>query len=209
MKRPTLTVCVSSMHTRTLQLAECLAALRPHRSYADRIEIIVDISGTNIELGRKRNALNAQAHGDYIAHVDDDDIISPRYYFSILRAIDEWYDESAGLRRSLLDAVLIRGRRTEQGAPTNIVEFDYRLGGTEGEWISSDKGVPTIWRSPGHVCAIRSAWCKLVQYPDSTGGEDLEWSAKLAPYLKTAARAGKPDEILYEYRWRSSKEFGT
>lgn len=193
-----LSICIPSLHSRTLQLSECLLALRPIKSIAHRVEILIEIDGGEIGPGAKRNKLIAASHGRYICHVDDDDLVSPGYLYKILTAIDEHEP----------DAVLIRGRRTEAGA--NPVEFDYRLDGIEGEWSTVDGGrTPLIWRSPGHICPIRAEIVKSVQFPDVRTDEDLVWSAQIASKLQSAARAGAAGEILYNYRWDSTKRLGT
>lgn len=209
MTRPLLTVCIASLHSRTLQLAECLTSLRPGRALASKIEILVSMDQGQTPLGTKRNRQVHEAAGVFIAHVDDDDIVSPGYVYKIISAIEEY---------PTADAILVRGRRIEYpggsdalaNGRSGMVEFDYRLGGVEGEWSMVDNTtIPIIWRSPGHVCPIRAELIKETPFDDIPTDEDLVWAARLAPKLKSAVRAGKPGEILYEYRWRPGKEFGT
>lgn len=200
MTRPLLTVCIASLHSRTLQLAECLTSLRPGRALATKVEILVSMDQGQTPLGTKRNRQVHEASGEFICHVDDDDIVNPGYFYKILNAIEEY---------PTADAILVRGRRTEAGGGPPV-EFDYRLGGIEAEWTTIEGStIPLIWRSPGHVCPIRAELIKSTPFDDVPTDEDIVWAQRLAPKLKSAARAGKPGEILYEYRWISSKEFGT
>ncbi len=199
MTRPLLSICIASLHSRTLQLAECLTSLRPGRSLAPKVEILIAMDQGQTPLGTKRNRLVNSSCGDFICHVDDDDLVSPGYLYKIITTIEEY---------PTADAILIRGRRLENGAAP--VEFDYRLGGIEGEWTTVEgTTIPMIWRSPGHVCPIRAELVKSMPFDDVPTDEDLVWSARVAPHLKSAARAGKPGEILYEYRWLPGKVFGT
>jgi hypothetical protein len=46
-------------------------------------------------------------------------------------------------------------------------------------------------------------------FDDVPTDEDLVWSARLKPHIRSAIRAGEPGDVLYRYRWDAYKVFGT
>jgi hypothetical protein len=188
-----LTICIPSLHTRHQLLAELLAALR-QQPRIDEVEIVSVVDGGQTSVGEKRNQMVANARGRYICHVDDDDMVGFNYVPSILAAIDA---------NPSVDVVMIRGKRTMRSQPP--VLFDYRLDsehrkGWPGAW---DNGV--LWRSPGHLCPVRADLAKQVPFPFISDGEDLQWVDGVQPLLKTSARAGASNEVLYFYRFEPEK----
>lgn len=189
MKPIKLSICIPSLHSRSETLLDLLEQLRVQDRY-DEVEVLVLAdSGTGM-VGDKRNRILAAAAGEYICWIDDDDEVAEDYIPKLLAAIDA----NPGV-----DAVALRGECTT-GPDKVPVLFDYRLGGREGARIGG-----VLWRSPGHLCPIRAPLAKSVKFPLLRIGEDLPWSAELAPLLTTCARAGDADEVLYRYRLDGKK----
>lgn len=189
-----LSICIVSLHSRKAKLDELLACLADQQPYLMDTELLIAVDDGQDTVGSKRNRLVGHAIGQYICHIDDDDLVHHRYIKNILMTIDPLNFTNL----TSLDAVAIRGQRIENDDPQSAVEFDYRVGGVEGEWIDS-----VLWRSPGHLCPIRADLAKSIPFEDRTGGEDLIWSAALAPSIKTCRSASS--EVLYYYRWDSRK----
>lgn len=181
-----LSIIIISLVERATSLARLLDQLRKQLRVIE-CEIVVVVDSGQERIGAKRNRAVEATIGEYVIHIDDDDEVSDHYLDRILTAING----NPGV-----DAVIVPGVCTSPGHQS--CWFDYRLDGIEGQWINR-----TIWRSPGHVCAIRRELARAVRFPEIQRGEDLQWSAKLAELLKTAVRAS--DEALYFYRLDPSK----
>jgi glycosyltransferase involved in cell wall biosynthesis len=186
-----LSICIISLHSRKAKLAELLDCLTI--SDMSDVEVLVYRDDGLLPIGAKRNKLVNIASGRFIVHIDDDDLVDPRYLPTILAAID---------RDPFIDAILVRGRRTENGL--SPVEFDYRVGGIEGEWIGN-----VLWHSPCHLCPIRADIAKMIPFPEVPRAEDLIWLERLKPHVRKAIRAGNEGEVLYHYRWDPHKRWGT
>lgn len=198
MKPIKLSICICSLHQRADKLAALLFCLQKTQKHTDEIEILISIDGGQEKVGVKRNRLVSQTQGDFVVHIDDDDLVSTRYVSQVISAIDQNPD---------VDAITIRGFRAEAG-PTNYrggtspVVFDYRLGAGGLESETDAKGV--IWRSPGHICPIRGYLARQQPFP-IVEPEDLVWCEQMKPLIKSAVSAGDGDEILYFYRYDSTK----
>lgn len=184
-----LSICICSLHKRGAQLDELL--LRLHNQHRlDEVEILIAIDAGQTLVGIKRNRLVQRAVGEYIVHIDDDDLVHRAYVSKILHAIDNNPD---------VDAIVLRGERIENGLVGSNVLFDYRVKMGPTQTIDG-----VIWRTPGHLCPIHHRIAKAVPFPE-VEPEDLVWCDEIAPYLMTEARAGQPGDVLYYYRWDSTK----
>lgn len=187
----TLSIIIPSLHKRSESLAALLAELAS-QDRASETEVLIAIDAGGKTTGSKRNQLVQIARGQYIVHIDDDDMVSHEYIPKILAAIDG----SPGV-----DCVLLRGCRTVEG--TSPVLFDYEVGLTKvGQ---RDLGGGVIWAGPSHLTPIKADIVKKVPFPNQSKGEDVVWCQRVCSLVKTGARAGKPSEILYHYQWDPSK----
>lgn len=196
-----LSIVVCALSDRRKSLAALLERLYSQERSRE-VEVLVACDGGESSISDKRNRLVHAATGDYIAHIDDDDLVSERYIPSVLDAIDT---------HPGVDVVLLRGERvtsgyTHVGKP--VVQerrlFDYCVGAPDGgETIDG-----VLWRSPGHLCPMRSEIAKIIPFPPLPGtGEDLAWGKEVAPLLKTSARAGRfPGDVLYFYQYTPNKK---
>ena len=195
MIQPKLSICVAGLHARHELYARLMARLCSS-SRIGEVEILTSLDSGHKSTGIKRNQLVARATGDYIVHIDDDDLVSESYVPAILAAIDAHAP----------DVVLVRGERTDAAGHEKTVQFDYKLMEERGKVESENAGMPNecVWRNPGHLCPMRAALAKTVSFPLKEP-EDLVWSDHIWPLLKTSARAGEPGEVLYHYLWSSRK----
>lgn len=185
-----LSICISSLNSRHATLQRLVQQLQT-QARSDEIEILIAADERRHPTGSKRNRLVAAAVGAYVVHIDDDDMVATDYVPKVLAAID------ANLG---VDVILLRGRRTHAGGAA--VVFDYRLGGVEGEVDAH--GV--LWHNPAHLCPVRVDLAKAVPFEEIWFAEDIRWLEQLKPLLKTAARAGAPNEVLYNYLWEPNKD---
>ncbi len=178
---PLLTICIPSLEERAASLDRLLASLRAQER-AGEVEVLVAVDARQSPTGTKRNQLVAAAQGRYVAHVDDDDRVAPTYIPDVLAAIE---------RRPSVDVVTIRGERLDAGRKR--WEFDYRLSGN----FEAREEAGVLWRSPDHLCALRSDLARAWPFPARTLGEDVHWAMEIAPRLRSMERAG--NRVLYHY----------
>ncbi len=188
MKPIRLSICISALAQRNDSLAGLIDSLVRQPRFHE-CELIVIMDSGQMQTGSKRNRVLDAAQGEFVCCIDDDDRVAADYIPAILNAIEAGED---------VDAILIDGVQTQASGKT--VYFDYELDGIEGRW-SGDK----IWRSPGHLCPIRTTLARLVAFPQPTRGEDLAWSAELRVFLKTARRAASRFGAMYYYMLDPSK----
>lgn len=185
-----LSICICSIPSRHETLTRLLKCLTEQRRL-DEAQVLVSIDTGALKMGPKRNALVQQAVGEYVVHIDDDDLVHPDYLGKILDAIDADPD---------VDAIVLRGRRIDAHGKYDPLLFDYRI--MSGDVAETENGV--LWRSPGHVCPVRIDLALRAQFPDHEP-EDLTYVSKLAPMIKRVARAGDPEDVLYHYLWDSKE----
>lgn len=198
MKPIKLTICICSLHERADMLCRLLSCLSAQKRL-DEVQILVNVDAGQLTIGTKRNYLVNDALGEYICHIDDDDIVSSHYIEDILTTIDAYPQ---------VDAIAIRGRRSDVHNDKPDIVFDYRLSNSP-EIAEAERGV--LWRSPGHLCPIRACLARAVMFPE-VEPEDIAWVSMIAPFLKRVVHAGitRPggtEDILYFYLWDSKKTY--
>lgn len=129
-------------------------------------------------IGAKRQALADIARGEYLAFVDDDDLIRDGYVARLL----------AGMEDSP-DVVTFQQRAVWNGLES-VVEF--RLGRGDGPFMPGGVTLRDAW----HVCAWRRAVVAGCQFGESNYGEDAVWCRQARRRAKTEFHI---PEILHEY----------
>lgn len=149
------------------------------RSQGGEVEVIVD-GEMGYNIGKKRNLLLGRAKGEYIVFVDDDDVVSDNYVEKILQATETGPD-----------CIGISG----------VIKIN---GGDERQWhISKDYGcwhenLGVYYRTPNHISPVRRELAFEVGFKERSHGEDLDYSIRLLPMLKTEVKV--PGNIyLYDY----------
>ncbi|MFH1718521.1 MAG: glycosyltransferase family A protein [Planctomycetota bacterium] len=154
--------------------------LRPQ--LAESVELIIKenaaVADGGATIGENRNEALADAIGDYVCFVDDDDLVSEDYVARILAAIE-----------TCPDVVGLTGHYICGANKPELFVHSIRY----KEWLTVD-GVHQ--RMPNHINAIRRDLVMQVKYPPKNHGEDFDFSMSVAPLLKTEVM---PEEILYYY----------
>ena len=153
------------------------------------IEILVEIDEGQMSIGAKRNLLLQRAQGDYVAFVDDDDIVSLNYVNAILSAVSTSPD-CCSLMGEISHRMSIRvGRKKQRQKFKHIfihsIAYNY--------WFEKD-GI--YYRCPNHLNAIKREIALKVGFPEKNTGEDLAFSTKIYSLLKTEVQISG---ILYYY----------
>jgi glycosyltransferase involved in cell wall biosynthesis len=140
-------------------------------------------------VGAKRQQLLEWATGDYIAFVDDDDMVPDDYVSKILDAIKE-HDMLFGVEP---DCCSLSGELHWLSNGTTE-PFEHSI--KHQKWEKKD-GV--YLRYPNHLNAVRRDLALEVGFKDMGHGEDRDYSDRLKPLLKTEAPI---DGVIYHYNCR-------
>jgi glycosyltransferase involved in cell wall biosynthesis len=152
----------------------------------EEVEVIVNIDDGQLSIGDKRNALLEMATGDYIAFVDDDDMVRTNYVRCILEAIQQNPD-CVGI-----EGVITFNGNMQQGRKF-IHSLQYR------SWFEKD-GV--YYRNPNHLSPVKREHALKVKFPSKNHGEDHDYSTALLPFLNTEVYIKGP---IYHYDYREIK----
>jgi len=134
------------------------------RQKTDRIEILVEIDGGQITIGEKRNLLLKKAAGDYIAFIDDDDMVAKDYVTRILEALKAKPDCCS------LEGRLLRLNQT----------FTFFHSIIYDSWFEKN-GI--YYRTPNHLNTVKRELALHVGFPEKNHGEDMSYSERLQPFL--------------------------
>ena len=129
-------------------------------------------------IGEKRNALLDAAIGDYVAFIDDDDMISDDYIEQVMTAL-EGNPDCASLNGFIY---------TPEGKKrlfTHSIKHD--------GWYTKDD---VDFRTPNHINAIRRELAVMVGFPELNHGEDHQFSKEIRKYLTTE---GEAPGVIYHY----------
>lgn len=185
-----LEILILTQRSRHLFLSQLLSLLEPQLSALglrkfDQVDIRIEHDEkfpSSMGVGDKRECIRRKASGDYIAWVDDDDLVPPYYISSIL---------------PLLDGVDIIGWEQEvykDGVKTR--ERDFHTISAPG-WFND----ANFHRDISHQQPIRRELALL--HPMSGGvGEDARWAEAMRGSVKTEHYI---DRIMYYYFWRTEK----
>ena len=147
------------------------------------VEILELADDGEMILGEKRNKLLEQASGEYIAFVDDDDMIADSYVADVLAAIDVHHP----------DCVTFKGIITTDGGNAGGFKFDMNY--PHNTWEQDSNGIhlrcPSIW------CPTKASIAKNLRFMSIDCAEDRVWAIQLYPLLNTQTYI---DKDLYFYR---------
>lgn len=145
------------------------------------IEIITEYD-EKATIGTKRNRLLKKAKGEYIAFVDDDDILSDNYIALIIEAI-----------KSSPDCCSLNGIITVNGL--NPRKFIHSI-----KYVSYYEEGGIYYRPPNHLNTIKRSIAIQFEFPENNFGEDTKWAMKIcrSGLLKTET---KIEEVLYYYKY--------
>ncbi len=151
----------------------------------DRPEVEVLTDNNAGSIGAKRQRLLERAEHEYVAFIDDDDLVPDDYVERILSAL-EGGEDCCSLRGIIT---------TDDRDPRPFIHsLEFKVWEEHG-------GV--YYRPPNHLNAVKRALALQVGFPDQSHGEDRAYSEALRPLLQTEADPGA--DPLYYYRYVSEK----
>lgn len=178
-----LSILIPTLQCRAEMLARLMAVLTPQ--ITDEVELLTLLDDGDRTTGAKRNELLARATSEYVAFVDDDDLVSRDYVGKILSALEKSPDVVTFKVMRYLDGQKW-GEQIMRMGHTYKIEEDDRV------------GVYWLFR-PTHLCPTRATLAKQVQFKEWNSGEDRDWQERVFPLLKSEVFI---DEFLYLYYFR-------
>lgn len=157
------------------------------------VEILYNIDNREKTIGQKRNELIADAKGDYIVFVDDDDRVPEYYIDEILKAV-----------KSNPDCVGIKGLIIWDFKPESAEVFEHRLG-SQYMSLSNGNGRNVYYRYPNHLNPMKRELVKDIKFKEMNFQEDYEWATEIkdGKILKTTVNINKD---MYYYLYDSKKK---
>jgi glycosyltransferase involved in cell wall biosynthesis len=152
----------------------------------ESVEVLV-AADSRLTVGEKRNTLLHWATGDYVAFVDDDDIVSSDYVELLMNGINEGVDCC-----SLLGQITFDGKNPELFE--HSIKYD--------KWETVEGARIKYVRYPNHLSCIKASIARQFKFPNKSHGEDHDWSTQLhkSGLLKTEHYIPK---VIYYYQWQT------
>lgn len=157
---------------------EMLTHLKAQVGFSE-VEIITD-NASHYNIGIKRQKMLERATGDYVVHVDVDDLVAHNYISLILEACKHGSD-----------CIGISGIVTTNG----LKETQWHISKEYGSWYTEDN---IHYRTPNHISPVKRELALKAGFPPIKFGEDAEYSRRVFPYLKTET---KIEGNIYWYRY--------
>jgi glycosyltransferase involved in cell wall biosynthesis len=172
-----LSILICTMPNRSAMLQRLLDVLKPQLT--DDVELNIDCT-EDIAIGQKRQDILESAKGEYVAFVDDDDLVSSDYVQQIIQAVT-----------TQPDCVGIRGVIMHFGNWPRLFTHSLEC----GAWVDTGD---EYFRTPNHLNPIKRELA-LDCGGFSLGmnfGEDLDFSKRVHPFLLSEVMV---DSVLYYY----------
>jgi hypothetical protein len=185
-----LSILIPTLESRREQFSALRAALEGQIArcgLSGRVEVVSLCDDGSIPTGAKRNDLVARARGEYVASVDDDDLVSDCYVELI----------SAALKASPgMDCVGITGEITYRG-----IHLRSFCASTRNSDYRTENGV--VLMPANHLNPIRREIALRYAFEPVWRQEDSDWALRLgrAGALRTETFIAAP---VYHYRSRRS-----
>ncbi len=173
--RKRLSILVCSILSRKNKLSQLMSVL--DLQMKSDVEVLVETDNGQMSIGAKRNKLLSRAQGDYVASIDDDDLVSLDYVDKTLNALS-----------TSPDCCSLTGEIThhhEKNTFIHSIEHNH--------WYE-ENGV--YFRCPNHLNAIKRELALQIGFPEKDHGEDRDFSERIFPLLKTEVEI---NGIIYYY----------
>lgn len=180
-KSPLFEVLIPTMPGRKDLLSRLMAVLEPQfRKHPKAIFRTDDGPGS---IGTKRQRMVDSATADYVAFVDDDDMVALDYLDRIMPCLEKGPDV-VGITMH----VSIDGKNWH---PSPIFRHSLLFAHNE-PWSGTD-------RTPHHLCPMRRELALRSRFPDLMWAEDYNFALGVLKHLKTEEWSGDAPIYFYEY----------
>lgn len=181
-----LEILILTMKTREKYLRRILDCLEPQAT--PEVKITVRMCDPNYTLGENREMLRRASVGEYIAFVDDDDVVACDYVETLL---------------PLLNGVDIIGFECQLYVDGKLdMHRDFHTI-TAGSWYNTETA---FYRDISHLSPIRRELA-LMAPMEGGHGEDGRWADKMRA-LGVVKTEHYVDKIMYYYLFRNGKNRG-
>lgn len=182
-----LSVLICSIKGREILLQGLMKILKGQ--ITNDVEILVETDNKEMTTGAKRNILLERARGDYIAFVDDDDIVSDDYVSKILKAI-ETSPDCCGIEGEIDHIKRMRpGIRYRRRCKQKFIHSNRYT-----KWYEQNE---IYYRCPNHLNPIKRILAGQIMFPEKNQAEDRDFSLRILQLLKTEVYI---EGIIYYYR---------
>ncbi len=182
-----LEILILTMPTREKYLARILDCLSPQ--ITPEVKISIRMCDPKYTLGENREMMRRASIGEYIAFVDDDDIVACDYVKTIL---------------PLLDGVDIIGFECQVYVDGELDPHRDLHTITAGTWYNTDT---TFYRDISHLSPIRRDLA-LAAPMEGGHGEDGRWADKMRALHILKTEHFIEGKIMYYYLFRNGKNRG-
>lgn len=183
-----LSLLILSLTSRSEYLKRLLSILDPQKT--NDVEILIETDEGNLSIGEKRNRLLQKSKGEYIAFIDDDDLVAQDYVSKILEAI-----------KTKPDCVGIHLLHFNDGNLTGLTYHNLKY----DNWFEQREdviGLVRYYRNPNHLNPVKREYAIQCFFPKISHGEDKVYSTNILKYLHTQEVILEP---IYYYFYRSNK----
>lgn len=158
------------------------------REYNPLLEILILSDKKKYSIGWKRNKLLKEAEGEYIAFVDDDDLVSDNYITLLMEGINKGVDGCSLLGEYYVDGVF-----------DGFFEHSIRY----NAYKTTDNKIK-YERYNNHLNCIKTSIAKKFKFPEKNHGEDTDWATQIfkSGLIKTEHYIS---EVIYYYNYVSKK----
>lgn len=187
---PLWTILVPTIPQRDPLFRQLMAVLLPQLDeHAGAVQVLAWRNAGERPLGELRDRMVADAPGEYVSFIDDDDMISELYVQEIVQAIDR--------HGSRPDHVGFQLQYCVDGEPREVVDHSLR----HRRWHRNSDG--RLVRDFTHVDPVRRDIASRGRFAAARRGraEDRVWCRHIRPFMHDEAYV---DEILYHYLWSQS-----
>jgi hypothetical protein len=179
-----LSITIASVSIRKEMLDNLLLELNKQiaeNNSQEEVEILIDADDDRF-LGTKRKLMLSEAKGLFTCAIDDDDFIFPNYIKLIIEAIKN---------DSSVDCLGINGIITTNGINPKqwFISCHYE------DWSEEND---IYYRTPNHICPIKTELVKIANFDDVAWGEDYPFSQRIKSILKRETIIESP---LYHYQY--------
>jgi len=179
--RPThkLSILIPSLDERNTKLENLKTELN-RQIDKKSVQVIAVTDDRQMSIGQKRNMLLNQSSGEYVAFIDDDDLISKDYIEKVLNGVKNNPSCSSLTGRIMFSDGYSRPF-------IHSLKYD--------RWIDDHEG-KVYYRPPNHLNAVKRDIAKAVGFPSVNLGEDRHFSMGIRSLLK---REEWIDGVIYQY----------
>ena len=186
-----LSILICTLEERKTKLSNLLSILKPQLS--DDVEVLTESDNREITTGEKRNKLLDRSQGEYVAFIDDDDLVSNNYIELIIDAINKSNPDVIGIH------LLMTTDGEKECRTYHSLKYDHW-------WEEADPdrvGRKRYFRNPNHLNPIKREIAMKVKFPLKNRHEDRAFSMEILPYLKTEENI---EQAIYYYLFKSGKK---